>query len=599
MSRRAIVVCSRNRPDVLARLLDWLFETAPADSRVIVVEGSDPDLLLSADLVQRWSAAGLVHRVTRPQLTHQRNLALEMLQGEDFVHFIDDDAWPSPAYFAQIEAVLLEHPDAAGAGGLPIYREQRPSPSRRAFKTIFLLDSRHSGRLLRSGANVPYRDLDGVHRVDWLAGCSMSFRVSRIHGLRFDEARRGVGWGEDVDFSLRASERGALFVSAQAHIEHRMSPLGRDTYERMIEEYDINRILLGLDFPDRVHDAAITWSLIGRALAQVASDLSAEAEIYGRRSAVQSTPRVIARSLKRSHAQTRRLHQRAAAMVRDRGASGVTEPAGRPDEQAPVAVRLTGGVGNQLFGFACAYAQARRLHTWLQLETDAVVGDPTRPLGLLPLVDDRQVRLGDRASDLDFVELGFTYDRRVEEIRPGTRLIGWFQSWRYFDRYRDEIRDRIRASEQHADVRNRAPVEPHIALQVRRGDYLRPRVRQYHGICSDRYYLDGVREIRAQLGSLPAIVYTDDLDFGRHLVDGIEGAALDVPDPQEPALSVLLRMSRASAYVISNSSFGWWGAWLAEHPQTVIAPDPWFTNPRMDTRDLLPPGWLLRDRGTG
>lgn len=599
MSRRAIVVCSRNRPDVLTRLLDWLFEVSPAHTRVIVVEGSDVDLLLPGDVVQRLTGAGLVHLVTWGQLTHQRNLALDLLRNEEFVHFIDDDAWPSAEYFAEIEAVLIEHPDAAGAGGLPSHPGEAAPVPRRAFKSMFLLDSRHAGKVLRSGANVPFRGLDGVRQVDWLAGCSMSFRVSHIHDLRFDEARRGVGWGEDVDFSLKASSRGPLLLSAQARIEHRMSQLGRDTYERMIEEYDVNRILLGLDFPDRVRRVAIAWSMIGRALAQVATGLSTEAEIYGRRSAVRRMPRVIAGSLKRSLEQRRRLHQRAAAMVRDRGAGRIAATRGERDEQQPVAVRLTGGVGNQLFGFACAYAQARRLQTWLQLEADAIAGDSSRPLGLLPLVDDQRVRLGDRVSDLDFVELGFTFDRRVEEIRAGTRLIGWFQSWRYFEQYRDEIRERIRAVELQSATPVNGPVGPHIAVQVRRGDYLRPRVRKFHGICSDQYFLEGVRWIREQLGSLPAIVYTDDLDFGGELVAGMEGATVDVPGPDESALSVLLRMSHASAFVISNSSFGWWGAWLAENPRVVIAPDPWFTNPRMDTRDLLPPGWLVRDRGTG
>lgn len=262
-----------------------------------------------------------------------------------------------------------------------------------------------------------------------------------------------------------------------------------------------------------------------------------------------------------------------------------------------MAVRLTGGVGNQLFGFACAYAQARRLGTSVQLETDPGVKDPTRPLSLLPLVDGREIQLGDQPSELDFVELGFTFDRRVEEIRPGTRLIGYFQSWRYFEAYADELKQRLHDSIKPSSVgalQAAAATAPHIAVQVRRGDYLQPRVRRYHGVCSERYYLDGIDEIRSEVGHLPVVVYTDDIDFGGQLTARIDTASLDVPEPDESPLSVLLRLSGARAFVISNSSFGWWGAWLARDPAMVIAPDPWFAHARLTTHDLIPPNWTTR-----
>ena len=51
-------------------------------------------------------------------------------------------------------------------------------------------------------------------------------------------------------------------------------------------------------------------------------------------------------------------------------------------------------------------------------------------------------------------------------------------------------------------------------------------------------------------------------------------------------------MSICKYHIIANSSFSWWGAWLANSEHT-IAPKVWF-GPSLadhDTSDLYCPGW--------
>lgn len=46
--------------------------------------------------------------------------------------------------------------------------------------------------------------------------------------------------------------------------------------------------------------------------------------------------------------------------------------------------------------------------------------------------------------------------------------------------------------------------------------------------------------------------------------------------------------------IISNSSFGWWGAWLNSNPEKVIfAPQKWFKDKNMNTTDLYPKEWRV------
>ncbi|NDB84718.1 MAG: alpha-1,2-fucosyltransferase, partial [Alphaproteobacteria bacterium] len=57
----------------------------------------------------------------------------------------------------------------------------------------------------------------------------------------------------------------------------------------------------------------------------------------------------------------------------------------------------------------------------------------------------------------------------------------------------------------------------------------------------------------------------------------------------------LCLMTLCSAHIIANSSFSWWGAWLAKNNQ-VIAPSGWFAgsnNEHIDTKDLIPETWTV------
>jgi hypothetical protein len=55
----------------------------------------------------------------------------------------------------------------------------------------------------------------------------------------------------------------------------------------------------------------------------------------------------------------------------------------------------------------------------------------------------------------------------------------------------------------------------------------------------------------------------------------------------------MLVMTRCSHQIIANSSFSWWGAWLASASEKiVVAPARWFNDVSLDTSDLIPDDWL-------
>ena len=55
-------------------------------------------------------------------------------------------------------------------------------------------------------------------------------------------------------------------------------------------------------------------------------------------------------------------------------------------------------------------------------------------------------------------------------------------------------------------------------------------------------------------------------------------------------------MTQCSDFIIGNSTYSWWGAWLCNNPdKIVIYPDKWFgpNNQNNSTKDLFPKEWRL------
>ncbi len=225
--RSALILCTRDRPSDVDRLLKSFANLARLPDSVIVVDSSGD--LVTKDLVEGFATLHPTVMVqwvsSEPGLTHQRMLGIESLDGDvEVVHFVDDDVVPEPDYFSAIEHEFECRPDVLGVGGritnLPNHKPDR-------LHRFLLQDSVREGVVLPSGVNILVFQETDVCPVQWLSGCSMSFRRSVFSRLSFDTRKTGYSHGEDVDFTFRLAQMGSVVSTPHARLAHLCSPVNR------------------------------------------------------------------------------------------------------------------------------------------------------------------------------------------------------------------------------------------------------------------------------------------------------------------------------------------------------------------------------------
>ena len=271
-----------------------------------------------------------------------------------------------------------------------------------------------------------------------------------------------------------------------------------------------------------------------------------------------------------------------------------------------VIVRLMGGLGNQMFQYAAARATSLRTGAPLRLDL-SWFGDegsratPRREYELEPFELSAEI-----ASD---EEIARTLRRRILRRRPriladptlrfdprvlaadDVRLIGYWQTEKYFADRADTIRRDFALPAADAALEERLASVESVSVHVRRGDYTTdPTLTSELGVLPLEYYEAAVDRIRRSLSRPEFFVFSNDPDWCSHNLRLDERHTFMPPRRSHDDLRL---MSMCRHHVVSNSSFSWWGAWLREGRDSfVAAPRRWFLTSRFDTRDLVPERWL-------
>ena len=193
----------------------------------------------------------------------------------------------------------------------------------------------------------------------------------------------------------------------------------------------------------------------------------------------------------------------------------------------------------------------------------------------------------------DFLRNGRMFDPEVLETRPGTYLAGWWISPRYFAGAEARLREDLvlRAPLSAREWINAIQSRNAVAIHVRRGDYLlHPEI----GVLEKKYYAGAIQAIRSCVSDPHYFVFSDDVPAARELLRGVidKFDVVQLEAGASPAQDLAV-MASCRHFIIANSTFSWWGAWLAANDgKIVIAPSHWYVGARVSVPDVYPEKWI-------
>ena len=190
------------------------------------------------------------------------------------------------------------------------------------------------------------------------------------------------------------------------------------------------------------------------------------------------------------------------------------------------------------------------------------------------------------------IGVGLGYSSIKRKKRPSL-LIGYFQTYKFASRPNVLPKlNAIRPSSIGPDLvayKELAIKEKPLMVHIRLGDYL---AEEKFGILPQSYFHDAIKSFLEKNPALKIWVFSDDLKIAKSYFNSEMQAVIRwIPEIDCSPVNTLELMRHGSGYVISNSTFSWWGAFLShDRKARVIAPYPWFAQMESPT-DLIPPKW--------
>jgi len=263
--------------------------------------------------------------------------------------------------------------------------------------------------------------------------------------------------------------------------------------------------------------------------------------------------------------------------------------------------------GNHLFQYATLLALAHRFKTELQIpeykyskyfrwfpdkisvETDIKLILPTQPVCYVrDQLDKFMYQNKDRNVEVDWI---------------------WGQSYRNWDDCEDFIKNKLEIWNGRLFDKIFFKTEPNwmtilsqgaTAISIRRGDYVGHSM--FYQL-DKQWYLDAIQKMESIVGKTPIIFFSDNIEWCKKEFKDIpdtyfaNGNFTDKNYFNDPFEQLYL-MTRCSNYIISNSTFSWWGAYLSQNRRAVvIRPDKHLSDGHnldfiMD--DYYPKEWLIQ-----
>lgn len=282
-----------------------------------------------------------------------------------------------------------------------------------------------------------------------------------------------------------------------------------------------------------------------------------------------------------------------------------------------VIVQLLGGLGNQMFQYAFGRSLAKRRSDELLLD-DSLLSrmKPCRRFNLdafnINATLNSQCERSRWNRDILWTlsEVGFGFFKEVFEgchHHENLRVVGWWQSASYFEDISRIIRSEFTFRDNYPKpcdhvLGSKIGETDSVCVHIRRTDYLNPK--DTRGFVGLDYYEQAIHLIEARLPNPHLFVFSDDISWCRENIRAACPVTFfsSANAGELQATDDLYVMTKCKHFVIANSTFSWWAAWLGQCPEKLVfAPRHWFLeertaipqrSPNGKAHDLIPDDWI-------
>lgn len=288
-----------------------------------------------------------------------------------------------------------------------------------------------------------------------------------------------------------------------------------------------------------------------------------------------------------------------------------------------IIVKIIGGLGNQMFTYACGRRLAEKHNTELLLELDSfndykwpfVLDNFNIKAKINDCVETKYFTIGARITNRilgkkkmcsiggikPVWEYKAAFNPEIMELQDNVFLDGYWGSEKYFKDITDIIKREFTLKSLFSEntqlwkYKIKSEEMP-VSIHIRRGDYLESALnRQIYAQMPVGYYYRGLELIREKVNVSALFVFSNDIAWCRENFD------FDIPvyyvtgNDEFHGHEDMYLMSLCKHNIVANSTFSWWGAWLNRNEEKiVICPKKYYNIQDLwhDSSDIWPDKWI-------
>jgi len=197
-----------------------------------------------------------------------------------------------------------------------------------------------------------------------------------------------------------------------------------------------------------------------------------------------------------------------------------------------------------------------------------------------------------------YTEPHYHYDDNFYNALDHTYLQGYWMSWRYFDKYATEIKNEFVVNHslvaQHDAFVSKMQDQNSVSIHIRRTDYTTPEVIALKGRTTMEFYKQAIAHIEKNTDDPVYYMFSDDITWVKENFP-MQHRNVCYIDKNISTSSIedFYLMTQCKHNIITNSTFGWWAAYLNANPgKIIIAPKKWYNNKVYNYKDVCPPSWV-------